>query len=98
MTTFESVQALWREPFKTWRPSGRDPSDKSATSSGSETNPFNHPSSGVQVKAEEMVQIDEEGFKGVSQNLNLDENGMCRDGDEDWKSGHHENEGTDLSE
>ena len=97
MTTFESVQVLWPEPFKTWRPSGRDPSAKSATSSGSETNPFNHPSSGEQVKAEEMVQIDEEWFKGVSQDLNLDENGEFRDDDEDWERWHHENQGTNVA-
>lgn len=97
MTTFESVQALWPEQFKTWKPSGRDPSAKSATSSGSETNPFNHPSSGVQVNSEEMVQIDEDWFKGVSQDLNLDENGMFRDDDEDWERWHHENQGTNFA-
>ena len=100
MTTFESVQALWPEPFKTWRPSGSDPSANfaTATSSGSETNPFNRLSSGEQVKAEEeeMVQIDEEWFKRVSQGLNLDENAMFRDDDEDWERWHQENQGTNV--
>jgi hypothetical protein len=95
MNTFESVQALWPEPFKTWRPAGSS-SAKSATSSGSETNPFNQPSSDEQGKAEEMVQIDEDWFKGVSQDLNLDENAMFRDEDEDWEKWHHENQGTNV--
>ena len=47
VTTFESMHDLRPEPFKTWRPSGRDPSAELATSSGSETNPFNYPRSAV---------------------------------------------------
>jgi DNA polymerase zeta len=97
MTTFESVQALWPEPFKTWRPAGWDPSAKSVSSSGNETNPFNRPSSDEQKKAGEVAQVDEEWLKGVSQNdLNLDENAAFGDDDEGWERWHHESQGANI--
>lgn len=86
MTTFESVQALWPEPYKTWRPK----IDLTPGSPVPKTNPF-HGESG-DIKQEEQ-EINEEWLSSQNPDV-LDREAFERDApDAEWERWHINNLG-----
>lgn len=81
MTTFESIQALWERPHKTWQPSdGRD-------SMSDEANPFNQTNGAANL--ETKMEIDE----AVLNSQALENEIQSFQEDDQWQKWHEEQEG-----